>query len=68
MTDAPPKNSLAGRFEALRTREHELITRLLDVLPRIDGLEAELIGQTRAVPCRHAISGGADGAVQRRQE
>jgi GTP-binding protein EngB required for normal cell division len=47
MTDAPPKNSLAGRFEALRTREHELITRLLDVLPRIDGLEAELIGQTR---------------------
>lgn len=44
---APPKDSLAGRFEALRTREHALITNLLDVLPRIDGLDPELIAQTR---------------------
>lgn len=44
---APSKNSLASRFEALRTREHDLITHLLEVLPRIDGLDPELISQTR---------------------
>lgn len=47
LAGAPPKNSLAGRFEALRTREHALITGLLEVLPRIDGLNPELIAQTR---------------------
>ncbi len=44
---APPASKLAARFEALRSREHDLITRLLDTLPRIDGLDAELISQTR---------------------
>ncbi|MFN8378624.1 MAG: dynamin family protein [Anaerolineae bacterium] len=38
---------LASRFEALRAREHDLIVKLLDVLPRVDGLPSELITQTR---------------------
>ena len=45
---APPATSeLASRFETLRAREHDLIMTMLAVLPRIDGLPAELIGQTR---------------------
>lgn len=38
---------LAPRFEALRAREHDLIVKMLDVLPRVDGLPSELITQTR---------------------
>lgn len=44
---APPAAKLAARFEELRSREHDLIARLLDTLPRIDGLDPELISQTR---------------------
>ena len=38
---------LAARFETLRAREHDLIVKMLEVLPRVDGLPAELITQTR---------------------
>lgn len=38
---------LATDFESLRAREHALIMRMLELLPRIDGLNPELIGQTR---------------------
>lgn len=44
MTASP---ELASRFEALRSREHDLIVKMLDVLPRVDGLPSELITQTR---------------------
>ena len=38
---------LAVDYEALRRREHELITRMLDVLPKIDGLEEDRVAQVR---------------------
>lgn len=38
---------MANDYEAIRRREYELITDLLEVLPRIDGLSDEQIGQVR---------------------
>jgi GTP-binding protein EngB required for normal cell division len=38
---------LAVDYETLRRREHELITRMLDVLPKIDGLADEQVAQVR---------------------
>jgi GTP-binding protein EngB required for normal cell division len=38
---------LANEYEALRRREYELITRLLDLLPRIDSLPSERVDQVR---------------------
>lgn len=38
---------LASAYEAIRRREYEVITNLLDVLPRIDGLDQERVGQVR---------------------
>ena len=38
---------LAVEYEALRRREHELITSLLEVLPKIDGLPENRIAQVR---------------------
>ncbi len=38
---------VATEYESLRRREHELMTDLLEVLPRIDGLSDEQIGQVR---------------------
>src|SRR5215207_2761291 len=38
---------LAVAYETLRRREHELITNLLDVLPKIDSLNQEGVGQVR---------------------
>jgi small GTP-binding protein len=38
---------LAVQYEALRRREYELITQLLDVLPKIDGLPEERVVQMR---------------------
>lgn len=38
---------LAVEYEALRRREHELITKLLDVLPKIDNLPEDRIAQVR---------------------
>lgn len=38
---------LASAYEALRRREYELITDLLEVLPRIDSLDQERVAQVR---------------------
>jgi GTP-binding protein EngB required for normal cell division len=38
---------LATQYETLRRREYELITQLLDVLPKIDGLEEDRVTQMR---------------------
>ena len=38
---------LATAYESLRRREHDLITNLLDVLPKIDSLNQEGVGQVR---------------------
>ncbi|MDX2140333.1 MAG: dynamin family protein [Chloroflexota bacterium] len=38
---------LVVEYEALRRREHELITKLLDVLPRIDNLPEDRVTQVR---------------------
>ncbi|MCA9906375.1 MAG: dynamin family protein, partial [Anaerolineae bacterium] len=38
---------LATDYESLRRREHELITKLLDVLPKIDNVPEERIAQVR---------------------
>ncbi len=38
---------LAVEYETLRRREHELITSLLEMLPKIDGLPEERIAQVR---------------------
>ena len=38
---------LATSYENLRRREYELITRLLDLLPKIDNLKDEQVGQVR---------------------
>ncbi len=38
---------LATEYETLRRREHELITDLLDIVPKIDGLGEERVSQMR---------------------
>ncbi|MCB9452039.1 MAG: dynamin family protein [Anaerolineaceae bacterium] len=38
---------LATEYEAIRRREYELITRLLDVLPKVDTLDPTRLGQVR---------------------
>lgn len=38
---------LATDYEAIRRREYELITNLLDVLPKVDNLPEEQLGQVR---------------------
>jgi len=38
---------LVTDYEAIRRREYELITRLLDVLPKVDNLGEERLGQVR---------------------
>jgi small GTP-binding protein len=40
-------SKLAAEYEALRQREHELIMRLLDVLPKVDNLPEERVAQVR---------------------
>lgn len=40
-------SKLATDYEAIRRREYELINRLLDVLPRVDNLGDERLGQVR---------------------
>ena len=44
-TSEQPK--LVQDYEAIRKREYALITNLLDVLPRIDNIGEERIGQVR---------------------
>lgn len=41
------EGKLATEYEGIRRREYELITHLLDVVPKIDGLSEERIGQMR---------------------
>lgn len=41
------ESKLAVAYESLRRREYELITNLLDVLPKIDSLDQERVGQMR---------------------
>lgn len=41
------ENGLAVQYERIRRQEHALITRMLEVLPAIDGLEEERIQQLR---------------------
>ena len=38
---------LAVEYEAIRRREYEMITKLLDVLPKVDGIGDERVGQVR---------------------
>jgi ribosome biogenesis GTPase A len=38
---------LASTYEAIRRREYELITKLLEILPRIDSLDQERVAQVR---------------------
>jgi len=38
---------LVVTYEAIRRREYELITKLLDVLPKVDGIGDERVGQVR---------------------
>ena len=38
---------LAAEYDTLRRREHELITDLLDIVPKIDGLGEERVSQMR---------------------
>ncbi len=40
-------NKLVLDYEAIRRREYELITTLLDMLPQIDNLNPEIVGQVR---------------------
>ncbi len=42
-----PETRLARQYEAIRRREYELITNLLDVLPSVDGIGEERIAQVR---------------------
>ncbi len=41
------ETKLANAYEALRRREYELITDLLEILPRIDSLDQERVAQVR---------------------
>jgi small GTP-binding protein len=41
------ETKLASEYEAIRRREYELFTHLLDVLPRVDNLGEERLGQVR---------------------
>lgn len=47
MVDETLGTKLATDYESLRRREHELITKLLDVLPKIDNVPEERISQVR---------------------
>lgn len=50
MTDQPTRvepTQLVKTYEAIRRREYELITELLQVLPKIDALEEERVAQVR---------------------
>ncbi len=47
MTPETSTTKLAVEYEAIRRREHELITDLLDVLPKVDGLGEERVAQMR---------------------
>lgn len=47
MVLARQDTKLATQYETLRRREHELITQLLDVLPKIDGLAEDRVVQAR---------------------
>lgn len=47
MIGEKPETRLAMTYEQLRRREYELITELLDLLPKIDGLDEEQIAQVR---------------------
>lgn len=38
---------LAVEYESIRRREYEMITKLLDVLPKVDGIGEERVGQVR---------------------
>jgi ribosome biogenesis GTPase A len=41
------ETKLATDYEAIRRREYELITRLLNILPKVDNLPEERLGQVR---------------------
>jgi len=47
LVDETLGTKLATDYESLRRREHELITKLLDVLPKIDNVPEERISQVR---------------------
>ncbi len=42
-----PETRLTRQYEAIRRREYELITKLLDVLPSVDGIGEERVAQVR---------------------
>lgn len=45
--DAAPETKLVQEYEAIRQREYSLITELLDVLPRIENVGEQRVGQVR---------------------
>ncbi len=47
MIDDTLDTQLVTQYEAIRQREYELITRLLDLLPKIDALDEERVAQVR---------------------
>lgn len=49
VTLAPPNREtrLATQYETLRRQEHELLTELIDLLPKIEGLDRERTAQAR---------------------
>lgn len=47
MAEATSEHKLIQEYEAIRQTEYELITNLLDVLPRIDTMSEDRVGQVR---------------------
>lgn len=47
MAEVASEPKLIQDYEAIRQREHELITDMLDILPRIDNIDEDRIGQVR---------------------
>ena len=47
MAEVSSETKLVQDYEAIRRREYELITKMLDVLPRIDNIGEQRIGQVR---------------------
>lgn len=47
MAEVSSENKLVQDYEAIRRREYELITGMLEVLPRIDNIGEQRIGQVR---------------------
>jgi GTP-binding protein EngB required for normal cell division len=47
LAEVTSETKLVQDYEAIRRREYELITRMLDVLPRIDNVGEQRVGQVR---------------------